>query len=71
MASNIRQGIRKDMQLLSSQPYMGKEIQLADRTLLVFVSVNYKIIYGVNDNLKQVYVYEVFDSRQSPDKLNP
>ncbi|MES2560721.1 MAG: type II toxin-antitoxin system RelE/ParE family toxin [Bacteroidota bacterium] len=71
MARNINDGIRNDIRLLAEQPYLGRIESIANIDYYVLVSVNYKIIYTIHKQALQVIILEVFDSRQSPDKLNP
>lgn len=69
MAKNINDGIRKDINILASQPNIGKSEIINGRELKVLVSVNYKIYYIVEEKVLQVIIIEIFDSRQHPDKL--
>ena len=71
MAENINAGIRRDINLLATQPYLGKLETKGNSSFYVFISVNYKIIYTVNETVLQVIIIEIFDSRQDPSKLNP
>jgi len=72
IASNIVLRILNDIDILCNHPKLGQiEKLLTNRktTYRYLVSTNYKIIYNVDQGLKQIKIADVFDARQNPEKI--
>ena len=72
VAKNLVVGITKEVIKLKKQPEIGQEEDLLkndsrDFRYLVFKS--YKIIYLVNLEKNRIEIFDVFDTRQSPVKI--
>lgn len=72
IAKKITNGIIDKTISLNKNPEMG-QIEYAlddeDREFRYLVYTNYKIIYYINKRTKQVVIANVFDTRQSPEKI--
>jgi len=72
LASKVVLKILDDVEILCSHPKLGQvEAVLANRkqSYRYLVSSNYKIIYSVDEELKQIKIADVFDTRQNPEKM--
>lgn len=70
VAENIEAGILEHIELLSTNPTIGhQDLLLMRNDYLVFISVNYKLVYRVEET--NLIIIRIFDSRQNPAKLNP
>lgn len=68
MAENIELGLSNHIDVISKNPSIGHKDSLLNRSdYLVFVSVNYKILYQVIED--KLFIVRIFDSRQNPSKL--
>lgn len=70
-AGKIRDAITAKVSFLSEYPYTGKSIILPEElnNYRVYIVKNWKIIYRIDDDKKQLIIADVFDARQSPDKM--
>ncbi len=68
----IRAQVNKKILLLRDTPMMGQEeeslVELGQGHRYL-VEENYKIIYRIIDDV--VYITDIFDTRQGPDKMKP
>ncbi len=68
----IRDGILDETGLLEDNPYIGQEeqylkhLELGHRRI---IKDNYKIIYRVIG--QYIYITDIFDTRQDPEKMKP
>ena len=72
VAKGLTIGITKETLKLKKQPEIGQiEELLIDRPneFRYLVYKNYKIIYWINKNDKQIEINDIFDSRQNPIKI--
>jgi plasmid stabilization system protein ParE len=70
VADKIKSGIIEKVKFLKDHPYAGQREDLLGHLNLDhrrFVKGNYKIIYRISDDT--IYVTDIFDVRQSPDKM--
>ncbi len=68
---NIRLAVYKKAMLLQDNPYLGQEEENLEHLTQGhrrLVEGNYKIIYRVIE--QTVFVTDIFDSRQDPEKIN-
>jgi plasmid stabilization system protein ParE len=73
VARKLVSGITKETLKLKRQPYIGQEEELLKndpREFRYLVFKNYKIIYLVNSEKNIVEIYDVFDTRQNPVKMD-
>jgi toxin ParE1/3/4 len=73
VAKKITNGILDTTSKLTKKPFIGQIEDLLSGRTLVFryiVYQNYKIIYLVNEVKNHVLILNVFDTRQSPLKIN-
>lgn len=71
IAAKIRSGIIKKLKSIKKNPLIGQEEELLKDLGLGHrrrVEGNYKIIYRITG--KTIYVTDIFDSRQNPEKMN-
>lgn len=60
-------------EILKTSPYIGqKEILLESRKIeyRYLIESNYKIIYTVNEEKREIRISDVFDTRQNPVTIN-
>lgn len=72
VAQSIRIAIVEKPRLLTKQPEIGQEEEnpiVAGRGFRYLVEGNYKIVYKVFAERKEVLIATVFDTRQNPTKL--
>ncbi|WP_445957606.1 type II toxin-antitoxin system RelE/ParE family toxin [Yeosuana sp.] len=72
IAQKLINGIVDSTIDLENQPEIGQvELSLSNRKqeFRYLVFKNYKIVYWINFDFKRVEIANVFDSRQSPDKI--
>ena len=72
VAKKIVVGITKEALKLRKQPTIGQieeYLENASKEYRYLIFNNYKIIYWINDENNMIEVFDVFDSRQSPNKL--
>ena len=65
-------GITKETAKLKRQPKIGQEEELLEKDSREFrylVYKNYKIIYLINLEENRIEVFDVFDTRQNPTKI--
>ncbi len=58
---------------LETHPEMGPKERLLENRLQEFrylIEGNYKIIYYINHNLQRIEIFNVFDTRQDPEKID-
>lgn len=70
-AYKIKDNITERLMMLAQVPFGGKKI-LEPLSLLgyrQFVVKNWKIIYKLDEINKSIIIVDIFDARQSPDKL--
>lgn len=73
IANKIALGIVISTKILINNPYIGStEPLLANRAIAYryIVTGNYKIIYSVDNEENLIKIYDVFDTRQNPSKMN-
>jgi len=73
VAKKIVNGIAKETLKLKNHPYIGQyeELLKSDkREFRYLVYKNYKIIYLVSIEKNIIEIYDVFDTRQNPIKMN-
>lgn len=72
VSDNIKENILSGSRQLVKQPFSGSIepllIELKEEHRYI-IRGNYKIIYKIKQ--KKVYITDIFDTRQDPDKLNP
>ena len=70
-AGKIRDAITAKVTFLSKYPYSGKTIiePIELTNYRVYIVRNWKIIYRVDYDKKKIIIADIFDARQSPDKL--
>lgn len=71
IARQITEKIVKKAESLSDFPKMGAVETALDGRSYIFryvVSMNYKIIYRINDIQSRIEIIDVFDTRQNPEK---
>lgn len=71
-ASRIVQELAQAMSKLALNPYMGQKEQLLENRKVVYRYIlfkNFKIIYSVDKKNTIVYVVDIFDTRQNPNKI--
>ncbi|AGC76707.1 plasmid stabilization system protein ParE [Nonlabens dokdonensis] len=71
-ASKLIRGIINESLSLKQTPYLGqKEVLLENRSkdFRYLIHKNYKIIYVIDEEIYTIKIYDVFDVRQSPNKL--
>ncbi len=70
---NLRMEIVKQSKLLSQNPYMGQEEEnlkhLEKGHRYLFIKPFYKLIYLIIQPM--IYITDIFDTRQEPDKIKP
>jgi len=68
----LRQAIVEQTKILSQNPEMGQlESNLSDLKLghrYIVIQSKYKLIYLLKENV--IYVTDIFDTRQNPDKMH-
>jgi toxin ParE1/3/4 len=72
VATEITEGIVNETEVLENNPYIGQiDDSLRDRTkeFRYLIYGNYKIIYWINLDKKQVEIWDVFDCRQEVLKI--
>lgn len=72
VALNIVTKLLLAPEILIHQPKIGqKELSLSNRNIEYhyIVESNYKIIYSIDDKNKMIKIADVFDTRQSPEKI--
>lgn len=72
VATEIIEKIVNETAVLESNPYIGQiEESLKDRTkeFHYLIQSNYKIIYWINLDKKQIEIWDVFDCRQEALKM--
>jgi plasmid stabilization system protein ParE len=72
VAKNLVIGITKEAAKLKKQPTIGQEEELLNkdsRDFRYLVFKNYKIIYWTNLEKNRIEVFDVFDTRQNPIKM--
>ena len=74
VARNLVLGIINEVKILKNQPEMGQvEVLLEndnrDFRYLLYRN-NYKIIYWLNVEQNRIEIFDVFDTRQNPIKIN-
>ena len=72
IAKNLVNGIIDASLNLEQNPYIGQiEDLLSERNqgFRYLVFKNYKIIYWIDNKNKKVYISNIFDTRQNPDKI--
>ena len=70
VADKIKAGIIEKMKFLREHPLAGQREELLEHLQLDhrrFVEGNYKIVYRIDEGI--IYVTDIFDARQSPDKV--
>ncbi|MEZ5172521.1 MAG: type II toxin-antitoxin system RelE/ParE family toxin [Bacteroidia bacterium] len=70
IANKIVEGIIKQTELLSHNPFIGQREELLHKRTIKYyylIYTNYKIIYWIGNDL--IYIATVFDTRQNPDKI--
>ncbi|WP_394350177.1 type II toxin-antitoxin system RelE/ParE family toxin [Mucilaginibacter arboris] len=71
-AKNLVNGIIDATINLEQNPYIGQVEDLLSERIQEFrylVFKNYKIIYWVDNTNKKVFISNIFDTRQNPDKI--
>lgn len=72
VARKLVVGITKETLKLKKQPTIGQieqYLESSSKEYRYLIYNNYKIIYWINDEDNTVEVFDVFDCRQSPNKL--
>lgn len=70
VADKIKTEIFKATKQLKTQPFSGaidELLQMLNEEHRYLIVKNYKIIYKISD--KKIYITDVFDTRQNPEKL--
>jgi len=71
LAHKIRKQILKSSKQLINNPNSGPiepNLLILNKNYRYLVSGNYKLIYRIVDN--EIIIYDVFDTRQNPPKMN-
>jgi len=73
-ARRIRASILNQLQLVRKNPEMGKKVTALNSekfTYRALIEENYKVVYRIGelDDEKIIFVTDVFDTRQDPDKF--
>jgi toxin ParE1/3/4 len=71
VADKIKQGIIEKLKFLREHPLAGQHEESLESLHLHhrrFVEGNYKIIYRISSNT--IYITDIFDARQNPEKMN-
>ncbi|NHM07986.1 type II toxin-antitoxin system RelE/ParE family toxin [Flavobacterium sp. CYK-4] len=72
VAKNLVLGITKEAVKLKKQPTIGQEEELLEsdsRDFRYLVYKSYKIIYWINTAKNIIEIFDVFDTRQNPKKI--
>lgn len=70
VADKIKTGIIEKIRFLKDHPLAGQREELLEQLHLDhrrFVEGNYKILYRISEDT--IYITDVFDARQNPDKM--
>lgn len=72
LARKLTTQIISDTNILKSFPEIGareENLKLRPQKFRYIISTNYKIIYWLNNGKKRVEIVDIFDTRQSPEKI--
>lgn len=72
VAQRLVTGLIRESIALGRNPYIGQVEELLEGRAITYrylVCGNHKIIYSVDDDLKEVRIADVFDCRQNPAKM--
>lgn len=72
IARSLVIGITKEASKLKKQPTIGQEEELLEndsRDFRYLVFKSYKIIYWINLEKNRIEIFDVFDTRQNPQKI--
>lgn len=72
LARKLTTQIVSDTNILKTFPEIGareENLKLRPQKFRYIVSTNYKVIYWLNKEMKRVEIVDVFDTRQSPEKI--
>jgi len=65
----IQERVFEKVNMLSINPYLGQvDVYILDKKHRRLIEGNYKIVYRIENDV--IYITDVFDARQDPDKMN-